>query len=348
MESATLRHMRHEGESRPELDPELLRAYATTFISRWDTYPIQNPKDGTYFRAKDFTTDTILPLTPAIVERHLRGDGITIGAYLLDTDSQAKSLVFDADDADHWASVQHMADQLEQEGVPSYREQSRRGGHLWLFFDRMPGADARRFGIYLRSRHELDGIELYPKQDRLTEMNSVGSLVRLPLGLHRHPDLPTPQRFVFVTHENTLLAPTVREQMAILANPQKVPKRFIKAILKRAPETELHFPTPHFDKKTLSKDMPPDKKIKASVSVHDFISQFVELSPTGRGYCPFHEDHRMSFSAPPNANYWHCFAGCTGQTVIDFYIRWKGYQSLDLDREQWGDILKEMLGILHL
>ena len=49
----------------------------------------------------------------------------------------------------------------------------------------------------------------------------------------------------------------------------------------------------------------------------------MELSPTGRGLCPFHDDHRASFSVNPEENYWNCFAGCGGGSVIDFWMRWQ-------------------------
>ena len=65
------------------------------------------------------------------------------------------------------------------------------------------------------------------------------------------------------------------------------------------------------------------QRIKDSVSVHDFVTRFVELSPTGRGLCPFHDDRRKSFSVNAEENYWHCFAGCGGGSLIDFWMKWR-------------------------
>jgi DNA primase len=63
------------------------------------------------------------------------------------------------------------------------------------------------------------------------------------------------------------------------------------------------------------------ERIKSSITVHDFISQYVELSPIGRGLCPFHEDHVRSFAVNFKGNYWNCFAGCGGGSIIDFWMK---------------------------
>jgi hypothetical protein len=52
--------------------------------------------------------------------------------------------------------------------------------------------------------------------------------------------------------------------------------------------------------------------IKASMTVPEFVSQYVELKPTASGavgLCPFHDDHHPSFGVNSEGNYWHCFAG---------------------------------------
>jgi DNA primase len=62
------------------------------------------------------------------------------------------------------------------------------------------------------------------------------------------------------------------------------------------------------------------------VTVLGFVSQYVDLKPTGSGaigLCPFHDDHRPSFGVNDESNYWHCFAGCGGGSVIDFWMRWR-------------------------
>jgi DNA primase len=51
------------------------------------------------------------------------------------------------------------------------------------------------------------------------------------------------------------------------------------------------------------------------------VEQYVELSASGVGLCPFHDDQHHSFSVNEREGYWHCFAGCGGGSVLDFYMR---------------------------
>jgi DNA primase len=77
-------------------------------------------------------------------------------------------------------------------------------------------------------------------------------------------------------------------------------------------------------------DEPTDtlsERIKTSVTVLEFVSQYVDLKPTGSGAlgrCPFHDDHRPSFGVNDRENYWHCFAGCGGGSIIDFWMKRRG------------------------
>jgi len=63
-----------------------------------------------------------------------------------------------------------------------------------------------------------------------------------------------------------------------------------------------------------------------SVTVMEFVSQYVDLKPTASGAIglyPFHDDHHPSFGVNTEGNYWHCFAGCGGGSVIDFWMKWR-------------------------
>ncbi len=294
-------------ERKFELAPELVAAYSATFVSRFDIYAIQLG-DGRYITVKK-------QLTLTMVESHLKGF-ITLGAYALDADSRAKWICLDADTDENWGRVVDFADQLKQQNVPVYLESSRRGGHLWLFFPPMQGQDARRFGKQLMQDYGLPSLELYPKQDALKDGS--GSLVRLPLGRHRL----TGRRYGFITLKEKPLAPTIREQIALLSNPNYVPQTFIEKILQAAPESKTVDPTPQFKPVTGSiSGETLSERIKNSISVFDFVSQYVQLDPQNRGYCPFHDDQHMSFGVNPDRNYWNCFV-CGGGSIIDFYAKW--------------------------
>jgi hypothetical protein len=107
----------------------------------------------------------------------------------------------------------------------------------------------------------------------------------------------------------------MEEQIQLLSKPQTVPyaafenylKLGVKRIQKAAPaRTEAPTGT-------------PSQRIKASIRVADFVGQYVELGENGRGLCPFHDDDKASFSVNDDQNYWHCFAGCGGGSIINFW-----------------------------
>jgi hypothetical protein len=310
-----------EQDRRHELDPALLRAYAATFIPRTDLYPLQL-QNGRYASIKGTRH-------PDLIAAHLRGF-ITIGAYALDAENRAKWLCLDADTDEHWQQLIHLAAALRERSIPSYLELSHRGGHFWLFFAPFSGSDARRFGKQPLADYLIPSLEVYPKQDELR--TGVGSFIRLPLGKHRL----TGHRYHFITSTGDPLAPTVRQQLALLAHPQRVPQSFIDHLLSHAPETRLVSPTlPLQERKQRKKSKrfrssaPPSERIKAAISVHDFVIQYVELDAQGRGYCPFHPDEHNSFGVSRDGNYWHGFAGCGGGSVIDFWMQWRKQQGQD-------------------
>ncbi|MCZ7590612.1 MAG: hypothetical protein M5U27_17490, partial [Gaiella sp.] len=113
-----------------ELEPDLVVGLARTFIPRFDRYPLQL-RDGSYVTVDE-------PLTMAMVEAHIRGTR-TIGAYALDAQSMAKWICFDADGALEWYGLCALHARLANQSIPSYLETSRRGGHLWLFLEPLPG-----------------------------------------------------------------------------------------------------------------------------------------------------------------------------------------------------------------
>jgi hypothetical protein len=293
-------------------DAELSRPaliLAQQFVQRWDLYTRQLD-DGRYICVHE-------ALNVGHLLSHLRGE-LTLGTYLLDAESQARFIVLDADDDKGFSDLVDLARALATENVPAYLETSRRGGHLWFFFDRpASGHQARAFGQGVLTAHQVEGVELFPKQDRLVA--GPGSLIRMPFGVHRL----TGRRYGFITLGGDHLAPTIREQIKLFSAPQTVPEAAFRAypsFLSSQEETALKKPL----------EAPADmvsEKIKNRVTVLEFISQYVDLKPTASGavgLCPFHDDEHPSFGVNDEENYWNCFAGCGGGSVIDFWMKWKG------------------------
>jgi hypothetical protein len=237
----------------------------------------------------------------------------------------------DADDERGWERLGHLARKLSHEHIPSYLEKSRRGGHLWLFLAQaVAGRDARAFGRGLLDFYRFEDVELFPKQDELA--GGPGSLIRMPFGVHR----VTGRRYGFYTPDGAPLAPTIREQISALAAPEVVPEVAFESYRAFAPHpVTTALEPPEADTETAS------GRIKASVTVLEFVSQYVDLKPTASGaigLCPFHDDHHPSLGVNDAGNYWHCFARCGGGSVIDWWMKWKGCEFTTAVRE-----LAEML-----
>ena len=77
-------------------------------------------------------------------------------------------MVLDANNEPDRRRLTALAQVLSQLACPSYVEASRRGAHLWFFFEQPEsGAAVRRFGKGLLAYFNLDAVELYPKQATL-------------------------------------------------------------------------------------------------------------------------------------------------------------------------------------
>jgi len=304
----------------------LALAYADTFISRWDMYPYQLD-DGSYITIQK-------RLTLEVVQRHLLGIFPTLGAYALDKDSQSKWVCFDADDDGEWRQLKNMAADLTRSSVTGFLEPSRRGGHLWLFTPPIGGLNARQFARGLLEKYQAEGMEFFPKQAQLK--TGPGSLVRLPLGIHRK----TGKRYHFVDTTDEPLAPRIRDQIEMLSAPPLVSQAFIDQIIREhKPEPKPLPPRPRKHKYTPEKNgdsTPLSERIKQRMSLLEFVSQYVELDATGRSYCPFHDDQHKSFGVNERQGYWSCFAQCgdgdelpNGGSIIDFWQRWRHQQGED-------------------
>ncbi len=292
----------------------MVEVLARRFIQRWDRYPKQLD-DGTYVTIQE-------PLHVSLLFDHLRGK-VTLGTYLLNKDSQGKFLVFDADDAPGWRRLEALARVLTEEGSTSYLEGSRRGGHLWFFFQKpLPGSDIRSFGKGLLTYFNIEGIEMYPKQDDIAD--GVGSLIRLPFGIHRSSG----KRYGFYFPNGEPVAPSLREQINVLRGPETVAEKVLDRFMAHVPQHVQTAPSRSFEKArdtvlSLDGDAPLSARIKATIPVRQFILRHVELSPSGMGLCPFHDDHKPSFSVSDKGNYWHCFACDEGGSIIDFWMKWQ-------------------------
>lgn len=133
------------------------------------------------------------PLDCDAVRMHLNGD-MTINLYAINPQTQSAKWV--AIDADYDGSLEDLFQlqwELKQDGIDSALEQSRRGGHLWIFGEKPLLASecriyiynlALRLGVPVKGAGLKEGIEVFPRQDRIEE-GAYGNAIRAPLGVHR-------------------------------------------------------------------------------------------------------------------------------------------------------------------
>lgn len=292
---------------------ESIELYATaeglskTFVNRKDCFAIQT-ESGQYYRVND-------TLRVEHVMHHLKGD-VTLGVYLLGLDAKAKLSVIDADDDDGLGKLVKARESLD---IPSYLESSRRGGHLWFFFEEpVEGKVAKNFGLEIAKRFMVEA-EVFPKQ---AASDGPGSCIRLPFGIHHK----TGERYPFVGLGNW------RQQLDTLTHPQKIPTTGVMRHQYQEPERKRSNP--------LLGELPVWEKVKRQITVEELVSQYVDLNGNGVGKCPFHEDTNPSFSVNAKENYWNCFSGCGGGSVIDFWMKMN-----NMDFKEATKDLAERLGI---
>lgn len=291
---------------------DLVVAYAALFVGCWDAYAVQQA-DGAYWRVCE-------PVTLPLLAAHLAGRW-TLGSYLLDADSRCTFAVFDADGEHGLAQLGALAEELYRAGIPSLLEASRRGGHLWLHFSEP--TPARYVRAWLLPYAEALGMELYPKQDVLAPGGS-GSLMRLPLGVHRrsrgwYPFLARAACGAWLPVAETVeaccaWAVTHVERVAVpVIAGGEVPASEVAAPM------ACHMPD--------VSDGSEYDSIRGWCQAHDIravIGRYVSLDRRGVGSCPFKEHHyrgdvRPSFQVFGGADpHWYCYTWRRAGNLFDF------------------------------
>jgi len=226
---------------RLKVPADVVEDYFRLFVNR-RAYTLQSDRPHAesgrhyYYRPTDKTTGQGLSLTTETVRGHIEGQ-ITIGLYAINPATQrCKWVAIDADYEDALTDLLRLRFYLGQDGVESALENSRRGGHLWIFMaEPLPARDCRiyvcslalRLGIPVKGGRQREGIEVFPKHDTL-KPGRYGNAIRGPLGIHRG----AAQRFWFDGAEEDLekqmcylgsLPKMTREQLARLIAGKTIP-----------------------------------------------------------------------------------------------------------------------------
>ncbi len=314
-------------------------------LGRRNDYALQQD-NGRYRRVGSPVTWEVLKLHVAGVE--------TIGAYVVDEYQSCHYAVFDADNVDGLVQLLGVQRCLAEGGIDSALEGSRRGGHLWVFFASplAPGLVRRWLLPYCPA-----GVEFYPKR-AWASWDAPGSLVRVPLGVHRlssrrypflvpaHADSGSGDRVVPVAH-------SVESSLEWLASIRRVlvPAR---ELVQRDDDTGLATAQP-FLARGVGSGTPSLPHTPANrLTIHAWcdrqdslavLGRYLRIDGRGMACCPFgshHDDGRDSHPslwvhAPTvsGGRCWYCNVWKRGGNLFDFLCLWYGLAP----RELWRRIL---------
>src|SRR5574341_1299365 len=157
---------------------EMVRQYHALFANR-RAYVLQSPRPHPatgrhyYFRPKEEGTERRLGLIAETIRKHLEGH-LTVGIYSTNPQTQrCKWMAIDADYQHALEDLLKLQYELGRDGVEAALEKSKRGGHLWIFFERpVPARDCRIYIFNLAMRLDVpvkgaslpEGIEVFPRR----------------------------------------------------------------------------------------------------------------------------------------------------------------------------------------
>ncbi len=310
----------------------MLDPFIACCVGRQNDYAVQVP-DGHYVRIrKALTYDELF--------WHLQGSQ-TLGTYVITEENCCRFAVFDSDAPTGLLDLATVQMDLEQLGITSYLERSRRGAHLWVFLSEpLSPALLRAWLLPLCPV----GVELYPKQEGASWQHP-GSVIRLPLGIHQRSG----ERYPFVRLVDGQVLPlfsSVVDALGWFGTIQRATVSHLPTILPQrenvSPPTQQNI---SFKKPEPLTPVGPTSTIRdwcASQDALVVIGRYVSLDGNGVGCCPFgwhHDDgadthpsfvaYRPSF---PDICCWYCHTWKQGGSLFDFLRLYYGLEASELWR----------------
>jgi len=288
----------------------MARRYFQLFVNR-AAYTLQShrPDNGGkyyYYRPKGDQR-----LTPETILKHLNGQ-ITVALYAINPATQrSKWVAIDGDYAAAFEDLLKLQVTLRKDGVYSALERSRRGAHLWLLAaDPLLASDcrlyiynvARRLGVPVKLTGKSDGIEVFPRQDKV-DANEFGNAIRGPLGIHRGAG----RRYWFYgANFNT------QAQLVFLERLPKITELQMSALV-----TGLSMPEDLRPRPALV--LPPYDPTRLEFRILDHVPQGRRSGKDYRTRCPScgsadkNNEHLAISIADPRK--YRCWAGCTKEQI---------------------------------
>jgi hypothetical protein len=303
---------------------EHYQRYWRLFVGRTSDYAHQRP-DGGYYRVGR-------PLSLADLVGHFNGSW-TLGTYVRDERGYCRFAVFDADSEQGLQELRHLQLTLAHQAIASYLEKSRRGGHLWVFLvEPVPASQLRAWLMPWCPA----GVEFYPKQN---EGAGYGSLIRLPLGVHRRSG----KRYPFLTWDERGPVPVARtlwDTLRWMATIERVTVPNVSpARLHAARPQETSLSSPRYT--TIPAFLATIRDWCATQDPYRVIGAYVDLNGQGIGPCPFSWHHAHADTCPsfkvytpaiPGGWCWYCYTWQKGGSVFDFLRYWYNLDARELWR----------------
>jgi len=299
---------------------DMVRQFEELFVNR-RAYTVQsikpNPESGRhyYYRPTVKGTGETLELTGKTIRRHLEGD-ITIALYAISAETQrSKWLAIDADYRHALEDLLKLQCELRHDGIQAVLEKSKRGAHLWVFFSTpVLAREARLYVLNLADRLTLpvkgagwpEGIEVFPRQDRLAE-GEFGNAIRAPLGVHRGAG----KRYWFYGADYSLEA-----QFRYLAGLDRVSEAAFEAIT-----SGMSIPAQYLGAPRKAEARVPPFSFRGEFRILDYVAV---RRKSGRNYwarCPSCSEaghdtggDNLAISIEEPQKY-KCWAGCTKEMI---------------------------------
>jgi hypothetical protein len=293
---------------------EIALEYVRWFVNR-RAFTLQSdrphPDTGRHYYYRPRSRDDRSGITVWDIQRHLSGQ-MTLGLYAINPATQrVKWMAIDADYRRAVEDLLRLQYELGQTGIQAALEQSRRGGHLWIFFEQPVLARharifvnhlADKLNVNVKGSGGIDGIELFPKQDHL-DAGQFGNAIRGPLGIHRAAG----RRYWFYGAPYDL-----GSQMAYLCGLRRVSERQLLQLTADVPNVPDVQPTPvnrafdpnrpHF---RILDFVHPERKVG-----RNWITQCPSCAAAGRD----RSKDNLAISVEEPLKY-RCWSGCTREQI---------------------------------
>lgn len=292
--------------------PDLVRRYVELFVINPEIHARQSSNGDYYYKVEE-------PVTYGLVRRHLAGE-FTLAFYATSPyGERVKWVCLDSDEETGLRQLAGLARKFKDAGMPGLLEASRRGGHLWMFFDRAPTIAVREYFHRLVEEEGLD-VEVFPRTEEGL------SCMRGPLGLHRK----TGRRYPFLDIDTLKPISThLHGNLEYLTQVERVDvARLAEGLARQLRRIDAEHGKDG-QRRQYRSGREEIVAIKEGIGdLRQFIGRFVDLDAKGRGSCPFHPpDRRPSFSV--QENFWVCFhetkpnGKYRGGDVIDFWMQYR-------------------------